>query len=397
MARRKTNEEFQMQLAECRKNGQDVYCDDEYVNNHTLLNFYCSKGHTWQAKPNWIFSGQSCPYCLNRRVLAGYNDLWTTHPEIAELLQNPEDGYKYTYGSKHKTYFICPNCGNIIFKTIKEVCNRGLACQRCGDGVSYPNKFIRSLLSQFDIKNVSYEYSPEWLRPYFFDNYFEINDSSYIVEADGGIGHGNKVFRSNEIDTDGIERDEIKDKRAQEHNINVIRIDCCYKNYNKYEYIKQHVIDSELADIFDLSCVDWNKCHLEALSSLVYESAKLYNDGYSIGDISSNVGYTCDTITRWLKQATDIGLCEYSQIESRKRGRRCLYHAVNQYTKDGIFIKTYLSLSIASSITGINLTSIANCCKRKKSFHTAGGYKWFYANDPEQPDKTKVIDLTTQN
>ena len=194
-----------------------------------MMDFYCSKGHHWPSNPNRILSGQYCPCCLNRRVLIGYNDLWTTNPEIARLLQDPNVGYEHTYGSKHETYFICPFCGNKILKTIKEVYYRGLACQRCGDSISYPNKFIRAILSQLDIENVEYEYSPPWLRPYLFDNYCEINSLKVAIEADGGVGHGNKVFGSNEIDTAGINRDKIKDAMAYEHDINVIRIDC---NYN---------------------------------------------------------------------------------------------------------------------------------------------------------------------
>ena len=29
--------------------------------------------------------GLGCPYCLGRKVLAGYNDLATTHPGIAAM------------------------------------------------------------------------------------------------------------------------------------------------------------------------------------------------------------------------------------------------------------------------------------------------------------------------
>lgn len=397
MGRKLTNEEFQERLRQLREQGHDVYTDDEYLGNKVKMWFYCSKGHRWQMRPNDIFNGQRCPYCQNRKVLVEYNDLWTTHEYIARLLQNPQDGYEHTYGSKYKTYFICPNCGNIIFKTIKEVYNRGLGCQRCGDSISYPNKFIRSLLSQLEIKNVSYEYSPDWLRPYFFDNYFEINGFCYAVEADGGLGHGYKKFGSNETDTEGIQRDKIKDEKAREHDVNVIRIDCCYKDENKYNYIKRNVIASNFASIIDLSHVDWDKCHRDALSSLVYKSAEMYNDEYSIGDISQYLGYNSGTITSWLKQAKNIGLCEYDKAEARKRGKRSLYVAVNQYTKDNVFIQTHLSLTDASSVTPAGVTAISNCCKGKQHFHTAGGYKWFYANDPNQPDKTKIIDLTIQN
>ena len=397
MGRRKTNEEFQEELRQLREQGHDVYTDDVYMGNKVTMDFYCSLGHHWPSNPNRVFSGhQYCPCCLNRRVLVGYNDLWTTHKEIAKLLQDPQVGYEHTYGSKYETYFICPNCGNIIFKTIKEVYSRGLGCQRCGDTISYPNKFVRAMLSQLDVQNIDYEYSPSWVYPYSFDNYCEIGGVPFLIEADGGVGHGHKAFGSNEKDIAGIERDTIKDKLAQEHNMYVIRIDCNYQDANKYQYIKQSILNSELANIVDLSVVDWDMCHAEALSSLVYKSAEMYNDGLGVGEISCSLVYNSGTITSWLRQSTEIGLCLYSKEETRRRGRKVLSHAVNQYTKDKQFIQLYSSLSDASLSTGADAHAISNCCKKKKSFHTAGGYLWFYVNDPDQPDKTKII-LTTQN
>lgn len=396
MGRRKTNEKFQEELRKLREQGHDVYTDDVYTGNKTMMDFYCSKGHHWQSNSNRILSGQYCPCCINRKVIAGYNDLWTTHVEVAVLLQDPEVGYQHTYGSKYKTNFICPYCGNIIFKSIKTVYMRGLGCQRCGDTISYPNKFIRALLSQLDVENVDYEYSPQWARPYLFDNYCEINGASFLIEADGGVGHGNKAFGSNEIDTVGVERDNIKDTLAYEHGMNVIRIDCNYKDNNRYQYIKQNILNSELANIIDLSRVDWDRCHIEALSSLVHKSAKMYNDGLSLGDIARNIGYSADTVKRWLRQATDVDLCAYSAEETRKRSRRYLYRAVNRYTKDGVFVQAYKCLTDASLATGINSTAISKCCRKEKHFHSAGGYLWFFANDPDQPDKTKII-LTIQN
>ena len=43
----------------------------------------CEQGHEWEAT---IFSrsrGTGCPYCTNRKLLVGYNDLATVNPEIA--------------------------------------------------------------------------------------------------------------------------------------------------------------------------------------------------------------------------------------------------------------------------------------------------------------------------
>lgn len=41
-------------------------------------------GHEWQATPNQRNAGRGCPYCTNRKVLIGFNDLATIYPTIAE-------------------------------------------------------------------------------------------------------------------------------------------------------------------------------------------------------------------------------------------------------------------------------------------------------------------------
>ena len=44
----------------------------------------CSRGHTWQAKISARVTRRSeCPYCTNRKVLAGFNDLKTVEPLVA--------------------------------------------------------------------------------------------------------------------------------------------------------------------------------------------------------------------------------------------------------------------------------------------------------------------------
>lgn len=65
------------------------------------------------------------------------------------------------------------------------------------------------------------------------------------------------------------------------------------------------------------------------------------------------------------------------------------YRKINQYTKDNIFIKTYNNSSEAKSSINITSTSsIIACCKNK--LKSAYGYRWYYANDISQPDKTKI-------
>lgn len=43
----------------------------------------CEKRHSYQASPVQRKSGRACPYCSGRKIWVGFNDLSTTHPELA--------------------------------------------------------------------------------------------------------------------------------------------------------------------------------------------------------------------------------------------------------------------------------------------------------------------------
>ena len=62
--------------------------------------------------------------------------------------------------SAKKIDFICPDCGSILNKSIQEVTNKGLNCDKCSDNISYPNKFSRALLAMLYVKNIDYELQP---------------------------------------------------------------------------------------------------------------------------------------------------------------------------------------------------------------------------------------------
>lgn len=64
--------------------------------------------------------------------------------------------------------------------------------------------------------------------------------------------------------------------------------------------------------------------------------------------------------------------------------------AVNKYTKDNIFIETFDTITNAvNSVNKDSTSAISRCCKGK--LNSAYGYKWFYADDPNQPDKSRLI------
>ena len=52
--------------------------------NHKIFDWKCTQGHTWRASlTNRTFKNTGCPICVNKKVLVGFNDLATTHPELA--------------------------------------------------------------------------------------------------------------------------------------------------------------------------------------------------------------------------------------------------------------------------------------------------------------------------
>jgi hypothetical protein len=51
--------------------------------SHKTIWWQCEKGHKWQsAVCDRLIKDTGCPYCTNKKVLAGFNDLATSNPEI---------------------------------------------------------------------------------------------------------------------------------------------------------------------------------------------------------------------------------------------------------------------------------------------------------------------------
>jgi len=52
----------------------------------------CKKGHEWQAAVDDRVAGTGCPYCSSRKLLAGFNDLTTTNPELVKEWHPTKNG-----------------------------------------------------------------------------------------------------------------------------------------------------------------------------------------------------------------------------------------------------------------------------------------------------------------
>jgi len=88
----------------------------------------CALGHKWKANVNNRTSqGMGCPFCSGRFAYAGFNDLATTHPEIAKemYLQDPT---KFTFGSGKKVEWKCSE-GHLWTSTVSQRVKRD--CPTC--------------------------------------------------------------------------------------------------------------------------------------------------------------------------------------------------------------------------------------------------------------------------
>ena len=87
-----------------------------FSNSNKKYNWVCAFGHKWKASPNSRSKGTGCPICSGNIVLEGFNDLQTTHPEIAmQWHPTKNNGLLPTQVSKgfnKKVWFICFSCQN---------------------------------------------------------------------------------------------------------------------------------------------------------------------------------------------------------------------------------------------------------------------------------------------
>lgn len=381
MPKKPTKEEINDRIL---KSGVDARTDDIYVRADTPMEFYCSKGHRWKTKlGNVTHNHQGCPYCSGRYAIIGENDLWTVYPEIAELLVDKDEGYSLLPYSTRKTFFKCPNCGTISHHMVGNVVRRGFSCPVCSDGISYPNKFAASMLNQIGI-----DYIPEYVfdgSKYRYD--FYIKDFSLIIEM-----HGKQHYEEWKGQGRTLEEEQENDKEKMDFAIqngikNYIVIDSKCSDIN---YISKNILSSNLSVIFNLSNVDWRQCGYYASGSLVHETAKLYNDGISMEEISCILKYSKDSIRNFLKKATQLQLCDYVPGTGFLREK----HKVILLNTEEVFS----SISDASRKYHVSIADISRTCLRKSKY--AGFdyttriplvWRYFEDYDPEEIIDFKLL------
>lgn len=376
------------------ENGISIYWSDKNViSPYDISKGYngcvwikCVNGHNdYKTKANGFYSGNRCAVCCGQKIERGVNDIATTDPWISEYVVNKEDMYCHSRGSSKKILVRCRDCKTTKLIAVSTLILYGLGC-KCGDGQSYPNKFIYSVLNQLSVTYKA-ESVFDWGKTKKYDIYIPSLD---IIVENHGIQHyvgGFETYGGRDAEEEST-NDVFKKDIALKNGINhYIEIDC---RYSEIEWIKNSIMNSELPSLlnFKEEDIDWAECDKYATKNLVKEvcelwSAKKYRSAL---ELSSTLNISNVTVGKYLKKGSTFGWCSYSakkamERSGKKRGENNGRH-VDVY-RDGKLIHKSKSVSelarTSEGIFGVKLcvSSISNVCLEKRKEYK--GYTFKYA------------------
>lgn len=126
--------------------------------SHEKISWQCGnhKEHQWKATVNSRNSGKGCPYCSNRKVLTGYNDLATTHPKLAKEWHPVKNGElnpnAVVHGSNKAVWWQCGQ--KHVWMAIINKRSGGNGCPFCAGQ--------RVIEGETDLATLNPELAKEW-------------------------------------------------------------------------------------------------------------------------------------------------------------------------------------------------------------------------------------------
>ena len=351
----------------------------------------CTKCNNFTEKYSSNIMKRGCGICSNKIIVKGINDSLTTNPELLKYVVDKEDFETKSAGSNKKVKAKCPYCGYIKNINLHNLLTNGIGCPRCGDGISFANKFVFNLLQQC---NVEFENEKrfDWSNGKIYDIY--LPTLSIIIE-----NHGKQHYSKNGFNTLGGKTiDEEKNNDNQKKLLALsngikqyIELDC----YNStLEHIKASVIKSNLLTILntDEKNIDWEQCLKFACKNLIKEVAYLFeNNNMTTSEIGKKYGLTKQTIIHYLKVATKLGWCNYNPKNEMKRIGAINGHNKSQkvicYEHSEIIYDNAIQCKNALNKTynyGLNENNIRNTCRYKQMHHKK--LHFFYYNNMNNID-----------
>jgi hypothetical protein len=342
-------------------NNEDIITEDHLLRRNGGCNVCCPSPH---------------------KVLKGINDIATKTPWIINWLNDINDAYKYTPKSAKYIKFKCINCGHIKKMCINQFTSNGFSCPKCGDGVSYPEKFMIEVFQQLKI-DYQYQYSPNWIKPKRYDFYIPYVNT--IVETHGSQhyketgGKWNKLIKVQQTDL-------FKKELALTNKINNYIIINCGKS--DCEYIKNSILNSKLTTLFDLSNVNWQQCHEYASNNLLKIASYLWNEKtHDTYKIAKTLNISLTTVLIYLKEGVKLGWCDYNKNTTRKESSLKLKGKNSPKARKIICTTTNeVFETLKEAFDKYGLYQISACCNKHRNYagkHPITNEKmiWMYYED----------------
>lgn len=190
----------------------------------------CKMGHSYYMSVENRVKGCDCNYCSGNKVLAGFNDLATTNPDLIEewdFEKNEILPTQITSGSHKNVWWKCSN-GHSWFATVKNRAN-GAGCKMCFQErhSSFAERAIYYYTSRF-FPDAIWNYETKELGRFEIDIF--IPSIRVGIEYDGQKWHKDTI------------RDIKKDKLCLKNHIRLIRVrepECeNYESASKFIYLK---------------------------------------------------------------------------------------------------------------------------------------------------------------
>ena len=324
----------QQYIEKIKKINGKMFPIESYIASRTKIDHKCINcGSIRKLSPNTVLQLTAkgytlCQECGGKAFRVGKNDLWTTHPEIAKLLVNPDDGYHVTKSSNKKFDWVCPKCGTIIRqKSVNNTVRAGLSCAICSKGRPMGHKIINAIL---EVCNIDYqnEVSFEWSQSKRYDVYIN-NDC--IIEVNGEQHYKDcwLLKLSNKTIEDEKANDIFKKELAIQNGIkHYITIDASQSNY-------QYIIDniqknkkfiSYINDYSEIKFenIDWKAVFDKYNDDIAWRVLRDYSNKMQIKDIAKKNKINVNAVSSYLKLLASYGYCDYKPEDQLKQKVRCI-------------------------------------------------------------------------
>lgn len=332
----------------------------------------------WVRKGSLEKHNQGCNVCGTTSPKLGYNTIYDLAPWMIDIGISEEDAKLYTPQSNKKITVICPCCKTELNPIIHNVYKtKSIGCKNCGVGVSFAERFVYKLFKLISIDFVSQLSSKDfvWCKKFRYD--FYIPSLNMIIET-----HGKQHYVETNFNM-ALKEIQINDKNKKKHALNnniqyYIELDCRESNA---EWIKNSILNSELSKLIDFSKIDWQQIELEMIKEGTIKNVCDYwnRNSTTITQMSKVFGLNRNTIAKYLKKGTELGICEYNYKKQLQLGGLTNAKPLNMYDSNRELIGSFKS---ARELSKISIDLIGSYLKASSINRVAKGdrrsYKGFY-------------------